>query len=130
MAVHGSFLVQVNRTRHAGFRSGFKVFAVAEGDKASRSTADYGSRPLALIVDFTGTLLQLPGDVTLSYFNSEGNMQEITTEELTKGKKVGGTRTIGSNASRRVYAAWCLRPSNCLCVYCAPVGMPVRHLRT
>ena len=33
-------------------------------------------------------LLQLPGEIKLTYFNAEGNMQELTVEELTKGKKV------------------------------------------
>lgn len=32
--------------------------------------------------------MQLPGDVRFNYFDSEGNMQELTVEELTKGKKV------------------------------------------
>lgn len=31
---------------------------------------------------------KLPADLTFNYFNSEGNMQEITLGELTKGKKV------------------------------------------
>jgi hypothetical protein len=31
---------------------------------------------------------QLPGEVKFNYFDSEGNMQELTVEELTKGKKV------------------------------------------
>lgn len=33
--------------------------------------------------------LQLPGDVKLAYFDAESNMQEISVEQLTKGKKVG-----------------------------------------
>jgi hypothetical protein len=41
-------------------------------------------RPLCLLH------LQLPSDVTLKFFDAEGNMQEITTGDLTKGKKVGG----------------------------------------
>ncbi len=32
--------------------------------------------------------LQLPGDIKLNYFDKENNMQEISVEELTKGKKV------------------------------------------
>ncbi len=32
--------------------------------------------------------LQLPGDIKLNYFDKENNMQEISIEELTKGKKV------------------------------------------
>ena len=32
--------------------------------------------------------MQLPGEIKLTYFNTEGNMQELTVEELTKGKKV------------------------------------------
>jgi len=31
---------------------------------------------------------KLPSDVTLNYFDGEGNMQEITVGDLTKGKKV------------------------------------------
>ncbi|CAL5224957.1 g7729 [Coccomyxa viridis] len=31
---------------------------------------------------------KLPGDVKLNYFDKENNMQEISIEELTKGKKV------------------------------------------
>ncbi len=31
----------------------------------------------------------MPGDVKFAYFTSEGNMSEITVDELTKGKKVG-----------------------------------------
>ena len=30
---------------------------------------------------------QLPGDIKLNYFDKESNMQEISIEELTKGKK-------------------------------------------
>lgn len=38
--------------------------------------------------------MQLPGDIKLNYFDKENNMQEISVEELTKGKKVGcRTRT-------------------------------------
>jgi len=33
---------------------------------------------------------QLPGDIKLNYFDKENNMQEISIEELTKGKKVNG----------------------------------------
>lgn len=32
--------------------------------------------------------LQLPGDVKLNFFDAEGNMQEVTVGNLTKGKKV------------------------------------------
>lgn len=32
--------------------------------------------------------LQLPGDIKLAYFDAESNMQEISIEQLTKGKKV------------------------------------------
>lgn len=33
--------------------------------------------------------VQLPGgDIKLAYFDSESNMQEISVEQLTKGKKV------------------------------------------
>lgn len=32
--------------------------------------------------------LQLPADLKLNYFDAEGNMQEITVGNLTKGKKV------------------------------------------
>lgn len=32
--------------------------------------------------------MQLPTDVKLSYFDGEGNMQEVSVGELTKGKKV------------------------------------------
>ena len=32
--------------------------------------------------------LQLPGEVKFNYFDAEGNMQEISVDELTKGKKV------------------------------------------
>ena len=32
-------------------------------------------------------MLQLPGDIKLNYFDKESNMQEISIEELTKGKK-------------------------------------------
>ncbi|KAK9819915.1 hypothetical protein WJX72_003931 [[Myrmecia] bisecta] len=31
---------------------------------------------------------KLPGDIKFNYFDAEGNMQEISVEELTKGKKV------------------------------------------
>jgi peroxiredoxin len=31
---------------------------------------------------------KLPGEAKFNYFDTEGNMQEITVEELTKGKKV------------------------------------------
>lgn len=34
--------------------------------------------------------MQLPGDIKLNYFDKENNMQEISIEELTKGKKVNG----------------------------------------
>ncbi len=32
--------------------------------------------------------VQLPGDIKLAYFDAESNMQEISVEQLTKGKKV------------------------------------------
>lgn len=32
--------------------------------------------------------VQLPGDIKLNFFDKENNMQEISVEELTKGKKV------------------------------------------
>ena len=32
--------------------------------------------------------MQLPGEVKFNFFDSEGNMQELTVDELTKGKKV------------------------------------------
>lgn len=31
---------------------------------------------------------QVPGDVKFNYFDAEGNMQDISVEDLTKGKKV------------------------------------------
>ena len=34
------------------------------------------------------SLLQLPTDAKLSYFDAEGNMQELSVGNLTKGKKV------------------------------------------
>lgn len=33
---------------------------------------------------------KLPADVKLNFFDGEGNMQEISVGELTKGKKVRG----------------------------------------
>lgn len=30
---------------------------------------------------------QLPGDIKLNYFDKENNMQEISIDDLTKGKK-------------------------------------------
>ena len=32
--------------------------------------------------------LQLPSEHKFSYFDADGNMQDISVEELTKGKKV------------------------------------------
>lgn len=32
---------------------------------------------------------QLPGDAKLSYFDAENTMQEISVDELTRGKRVG-----------------------------------------
>lgn len=32
--------------------------------------------------------MQLPGEFKFSYFDADGNMQDISVEELTKGKKV------------------------------------------
>ena len=32
--------------------------------------------------------LQVPTDVKFNYFDAEGNMQDISVEDLTKGKKV------------------------------------------
>ena len=32
--------------------------------------------------------LQVPGDVKLNYFDAEGNMKDISVDDLTKGKKV------------------------------------------
>jgi len=54
---------KVTGLRSHATRSNFIVSAVSEGDK-------------------------LPGEVKFNYFDSEGNMQELTVEELTKGKKV------------------------------------------
>lgn len=34
---------------------------------------------------------QLPGDAKLSYFDAENTMQEISVDELTKGKRVGAS---------------------------------------
>lgn len=32
--------------------------------------------------------MQVPTDVKFNYFDAEGNMQDISVEDLTKGKKV------------------------------------------
>jgi len=61
-APHVHIAPKVGVRSHAT-RSRFVVSAVSEGDK-------------------------LPGDVKFNYFDSEGNMQELTVDELTKGKKV------------------------------------------
>ena len=38
------------------------------------------------------TVLQLPGELKFNYFDAEGNMQEISVDNLTKDKKVGSCR--------------------------------------
>lgn len=41
--------------------------------------------------DARAVLLQLPGEFKFSYFDAEGNMQDISVEELTKGKKASSS---------------------------------------
>ncbi len=36
----------------------------------------------------------MPGDVKFNYFDAEGNMQDISVEDLTKGKKVSSVKCI------------------------------------
>jgi len=55
--------LQVQNTRTFAARSPVMVKAISNGDK-------------------------LPGDIKLAYFDAESNMQEISVEQLTKGKKV------------------------------------------
>lgn len=45
--------------------------------------------------------LQLPADAKLSYFNADGNMQEVALGTLTKGKKVRGRPPDGWHGPRR-----------------------------
>ena len=94
-----------------------KVEAIAVGDKVGLLVHPHGCAPLpqalqaaALLPRHTHPLprcrwpLQLPTDVKLSYFDAEGNMQEVTVGSLTKGKKVRG----GAGGCRQVLAksAW------------------------
>lgn len=51
---------------------------------------------------------QLPADVKLSYFDSEGNMQEKTVGDLTKGKKVGYPIVWPDCSPPRLCSAFCL----------------------
>ena len=37
---------------------------------------------------FSNFVLQLPSEAKLNFFDAEGNMQEVTVGDLTKGKKV------------------------------------------
>ena len=36
--------------------------------------------------------MQLPGDIKLTYFDAENKMQEVSVDDLTKGKKVRCSR--------------------------------------
>lgn len=36
--------------------------------------------------------MQLPGDIKLTYFDAENKMQEVSVDDLTKGKKVRRSR--------------------------------------
>ena len=72
--------------RSAGFRSSTVIQAVAVGDKVCVCYAD--SCCTSLLFHHMGLWLQLPGDAKFNYFDAEGNMQEVSVEDLTKGKKV------------------------------------------
>ena len=73
--------------RCAQFRT-CRVSAISVGDKVNAAQVakvrlNYKSacnRPLPIT--------QVPGDVKFNYFDAEGNMQDISVEDLTKGKKV------------------------------------------
>jgi hypothetical protein len=59
-----------------------------------------------------GWVLQLPQDAKLSYFNAEGNMQEVTLGNLTKAKKVSpaGREELPSSqpaVAGRLPPPWC-----------------------
>ncbi|KAK9839146.1 hypothetical protein WJX74_010476 [Apatococcus lobatus] len=51
------------------------------------STRTFASRS-PQVVRMVSTGDKLPGDIKLAYFDAESNMQEISVEQLTKGKKV------------------------------------------
>ena len=61
--------------------------------------------------------LQLPGDIKLNYFDKENNMQEISVDDLTKGKKARSpedlqipSRHTCMHAAKNV---WCQRNTHC-----------------
>lgn len=71
----------------AAFASRMPMFvnAVAVGDKVGSLAPACHAIPGSIDLP---RFLQLPSEVKFNYFDAEGNMQEISVEELTKGKKV------------------------------------------
>jgi hypothetical protein len=65
--------------------------------------------------------VQLPGDVKLNYFDKENNMQEISVDDLTKGKKA--RYTPGHCAFQRLLS-WSCRVSVTLFAGGATMIMP------
>ena len=59
-----------------------------------------GSSPCSASNSMIRLSQQLPMELKFSYFDPEGNMQDISVEELTKGKKVRGCISGAVSQSR------------------------------
>ncbi|DBB09326.1 hypothetical protein WJX82_007491 [Trebouxia sp. C0006] len=84
LSVHAgpSALISARRCAHFGSTGHLATF-VLPGAKAPRSAQFRTCRVSAISVGD-----KVPGDVKFNYFDAEGNMQDISVEDLTKGKKV------------------------------------------
>ena len=60
---------------------------VTRCNPASPSVLQYGVHVCGSTHPDMHIHVQLPGDVKLNYFDKENNMQEISVDDLTKGKK-------------------------------------------
>ena len=81
--------------RATAARRSMLIRAVAVGDKVPLYAACFPiSSWLCWLALCTSVVLtdrlctQLPGDIKLTYFDAENKMQEVSVDDLTKGKKV------------------------------------------
>lgn len=74
----------------AALLSGKAVVSLASGRQglAARRSAKRHAGQRAVRIDALAVGDKLPADAKLSYFNADGNMQEVALGTLTKGKKV------------------------------------------
>lgn len=94
----GSFLTSITITLTKGLAGlnlcrlhGAHVSVLVESVRSLLATRYCSGTCQHFSAVFHGTIsLQVPGDVKFNYFDAEGNMQDISVEDLTKGKKVKG----------------------------------------